>query len=352
VLPALLLSAVVLAAAPPLAPYGEPEVLFRLPAEITESSGVASSSTSDQWVFTHQDSGDDGQFYAVDRRGRLLATYRLGVDARDWEDMARGPDEQGRSSLWLGDIGDNSATRERGLLVHRVPEPAVDPARPGRTVDTPDPVSFRLVYEDGPRDAEALLVHPRTGRLHVLTKDPAGPSRIYAAPPTLDPDAPNALRHVGEVARPGGRGGLQVTAADIAPDASRVALRTYGQLFEWPLEGDDVAAALRGRPTVTPLPRTMQGEGLAYTRDGSGVLLTTEGPDAPVHRLPRTTAAAPENQPPGAQPPGASAGSGAGRTADPNSDPPYLLIGAAGLVSGAAAAGLLTRRRSRARAGR
>lgn len=344
-----MLPALLLLGASLLAPYGDPVVLLRLPPEITESSGVASSSTSEDWLFTHQDSGDEGQFYAVGRDGALLATYRLGVQARDWEDMARGPDEQGRSSLWLGDIGDNSASRDQGLLVHRVPEPAVDPSTPGRTVDLPDPVSFRLVYADGPHDAEALLVHPRTGRLHVITKEVGRPAGIYAAPQALDAGGPNALRRVGEVRRPGASGGgLVVTSADIAPDGSRVALRTYGQLFEWPLEGDDLAAAMSGRPTVTPLPATMQGEGLAYTRDGSAVLTTSEGVGAPVHRLPRTV----EPDGPAALPDAPAAAPNAERGDGSAGAPPYVVVGVGGLLAGAAAAWLLSRRRRRPFPGR
>ena len=67
----------------------------------------------------------------------------------------------------IGDIGDNNAVRENGLLVHRVLEPQpTDQAE----VTTEPPTSFRLRYPDGPGDAETLLVHPRTGRLYVVTK--------------------------------------------------------------------------------------------------------------------------------------------------------------------------------------
>jgi hypothetical protein len=286
------LVAVAVLATAPLAP------LTTLPAPITESSGVASSSLSDDWFFTHEDSGSPAQFSAVSTDGRLLATYLLPeVDARDWEDMARGPDEDGRSSLFLGDIGDNNARRDLGLLVHRVPEPRPDPARAGAEVTTEPPVSYRLRYDDGPRDAETLLVHPRTGRLYVVNKPLGGSAGLYAAPEALDPDGPNALTRVAEVngvrstGTPGGPGigGIAqqlVTGGDIAPDGTRVALRTYTDLYEWPVDGDDVAGALAGEPVVTPLPPTFQGEAVAYTRDGGALLLTSEGRSAPVHRVP------------------------------------------------------------------
>jgi hypothetical protein len=273
-------------------------LLTTLPVEITESSGMATSSVSDAWFFTHEDSGAPAQFSAVSTDGRLLATYALpGVQARDWEDMARGPDAQGRSSLWLGDIGDNRGQRELGLLVHRVPEPEVDQARTGVDVTTDAPVSFRLRYDDGPGDAETLLVHPRTGRLYLVNKPLGGSAGLYAAPEVLDPDGPNRLVRVADVdgvratGTPGGPGigdlaQLVVTGGDIAPDGSRVALRTYTDLYEWPLDGDDVGAALQGEPAVTALPRALQGEAVAYTRDSSALLLTGEGESAPVHSVP------------------------------------------------------------------
>jgi hypothetical protein len=289
-----------------------------LPAEIQESSGVASSSLSDEWLFTHEDSGAPAQFHAVALDGRLLATYLLpGVQARDWEDMARGPDEQGRSSLWLGDIGDNNAQRELGLLVHRVSEPEPDQDGTGGQVTTEPPVSYRLRYDDGPGDAETLLVHPRTGRLYVVNKPLGGRAGLYAAPEVLDPGGPNALVRVADVngvratGTPGGPGiggvaQLLVTGGDISPDGARVALRTYTDLYEWPVDGDDVATAVQGDPVVTPLPPTFQGEAVAYTRDGGSLLVTSEGESAPVHRV--AAGDLPSGEPPAAGVVGPAAG--------------------------------------------
>ena len=276
--------------------YGDPVVAFTLiDPRIDESSGLVSSSLADGVIFTHNDSGDSARFFAVDAQGRTLTTYDLpGVQARDWEDIARGPDERGRSSLWLGDIGDNNARRDNGILVNRVAEPV-----PTQTthVTTEPPTSFRLRYPDGPGDAEALVVHPRTGRLYVITKPLAGPAKVYAAPVRLDPQGPNLLELVGEVAvrRTGTGGGpgigglaqLLVTGADISPDGTRLAIRTYTDVYEYAVADGDVAAALRSEPDVSPLPATRQGEGLAYSRDGRSLLTTTEGRNSPVYRLSR-----------------------------------------------------------------
>ena len=288
------------------AAYVEGVVLFTFAdSRITESSGVVASSLSDDWFFTHNDSGDDARFFVVNRRGVTLATHTLpGVDSNDWEDIARGPDESGRSSLWLGDIGDNAMMRPE-IAVYRVPEPAVDPARRGVELRTPAPARFILRYEDAAHDAETLLVHPTTGRLYIVTKTYVGQASLYAAPERLVTTGPNTLTRVADLVftttgTPGGAqfgpgANLATTGGDIAPRGDRLVIRTYTDAYEWQLDGTDVGAALQPtRPrTRTALPATAQGEAITYTRDGRSLLVTTEGRNAPAHLLRGEVAAAP-----------------------------------------------------------
>jgi hypothetical protein len=243
---------------------------------IGESSGLVTSSQSDDVLYTHNDSGDVARFFAIDRSCRTLATVLLtGVQARDWEDISRGPGP----TLWLADIGDNSATRDRGILVHRVPEPA--PSVRG-TVRL-RPTSYRLTYPDGPHDAEALVVDPSTGQLLIVTKGFGG-GEVYAAGP-LRAGVPNVLRRVGRVPV------LEVTGGDVSPDGSRLVLRNYVAAYEWDVHGNDLVAALKRDPARIPLPGAPQGEGISYTRDGQGLVVSSEGSGAPVQELRRTPAA-------------------------------------------------------------
>ena len=254
-----------------------------LDQRISESSGIVASAAYDDVLYTHNDSGDTARFFAITPTCRTRATYVLpGVQARDWEDISRGPGD----TLWLGDIGDNSAIRTLGILVHRVKEPAL-----GGGVVRLASTAYRLRYPDGPHDAEALLVHPRTGQLLVVTKGFGG-GQVFAAPLPLSASAPNVLRAVGRVPVP------EVTGGDISPDGSRVVLRNYTAAYEWDVHGDDVAAALRGEPTRIPLPRSPQGEGITYTRDGRSLIVSSEGVGSPLQELRRTaTAATPAAQP-------------------------------------------------------
>lgn len=314
-----------------------------------EVSGLA---VGERGLYVHEDSGNGPRFARVDRDGEVLQRYALPVDDVDWEDMAAAPDADGEPSLWFADVGDNRAERDE-VQVHRVSEDA--PEGPVTT--------YRLVYEDGPRDAEALLVLPGGEQVAVVSKD-LGAAGVYLA--DLG-DERGVLRRVTEVRlRPTGtRGGpagafgqLLVTGGAVSPDGRTLALRTYTDLYEWPLAGDLVATFAQ-QPLRTPLPATEQGEAVGYDEDGTGVLVASEGSDAPLHRLARTglrptSAAGPAPTRPGA--PAASPGSSSPGAEQPASR--AVPVGLAGLLAVAllltpvlALARALLRRRARRRRG-
>jgi len=277
------------------APYEAGTLVCRFQdVRIAESSGLASSSLADDFFFTHNDSGDNPRVYAVSRAGVTLAMFRVtGAAQVDWEDMARAPGPDGRATLWLADIGDNERKRKQ-VTVYAVPEPPVDASRSGAITEVGPAVRYDLEYPDGPRDAEALLAHPRTGQLFIISKS-LRVSGVYAAPTPLRTDAPNRLRKIGEVAfgsLPSSSRSLEnlvlrrlATGGAISPDGARLVARTYVDAYEWQIDGDDVAGCFARKPVLIPLPRTAQGEAITYTRDGRSLLVSSEGKQAPVHEL-------------------------------------------------------------------
>jgi hypothetical protein len=252
---------------------------------IDESSGVSASSRTDDYFFTHNDSGDSARFFAVDRSGATLALFELDDgDADDWEDMARGLNE-GRPVLFFGDIGDNFRRRQ-SVVVYEVLEPRPKDGNASLRVLR----RHELRYEDGPHDAEALLIHPRDSRIFVVTKERDGVAGIYLADEGV-------LRRQGDVrldalVRRPGTYARAVTSGEIRGDGRKVVLRTPFEAFEWTID-NDVAPAFAGEPLRIPLPSTEQGEAIAYTRYGGSLLLTTEGRNAPVHTVEGTELASP-----------------------------------------------------------
>lgn len=228
---------------------------------IREASGISRSTYARPVVFLHNDSGDKPRFFAVGRDGATKAVFRVrNVRARDWEDMAAGPDH----TLWLGDIGDNAERRD-SISVVRVREPLTLRSRAVRGT------RFRFRYANGPHNAEALLVMPRTGRLYVVTKaSPHG--GIFRAPKRLSTRRTNVLHRVARAPR-------LVTGGDVAPGGDRIVLRTHNNAYFYRRIG--------GRATKVLLPYERQGEAIGFTRRGNAVDITGEGLEQPIWQVAR-----------------------------------------------------------------
>jgi hypothetical protein len=158
--------------------YGAARTIAHLQdANVTESSGVVASRVNPGVYWTHNDSGDGPMLYAFDRNGRSYGRWRVRrARAVDWEDIAIGPGpKRGRPYLYVGDIGDNARNR-REVVVYRIEELRTSSCKSG--CSTGAATTSRLRYPNGPNNAEALLVHPATGDLYIVSKAPSADPRI------------------------------------------------------------------------------------------------------------------------------------------------------------------------------
>ena len=227
--------------------------------EVVESSGLVVLSGAGRdggLVVTTNDSGDPGRVFAVDpATGATVGVTSWETEPEDVEALA----PAGAGHVWVADIGDNRHARA-SVSVLRVPVGAGD-----RVVV---PEAYDLVYPDGARDAEALVSHPVTGRLFVITKGVFA-GTVYAAPQQLRADRPNLLTEVGWA--PG-----IVTDATFLPGGGGVVMRTYASahLSAYP--------SWQGVESWT-LPDQDQGEGIALA--GDELLVSTEGARSQVLRV-------------------------------------------------------------------
>jgi len=256
---------------------------------IVESSGLALSRRHPGVVWTHNDSGDQARLFAVGSDGRTRAVLTLaGVEARDWEAVAAGRDGRGRPALFAGDIGDNNGVWPE-VAVYRVTEPAVL-----RDATVPA-VRYRLRYADGPHDAEALLIDPRSNRLYVATKAQVG-GGLYQAPSHLDPHGINVLHRITRVPP-------VVTDGAFLPSGRGFVLRDYQQAHVYTGPGRRVGSF--------DLPLQFQGESLTVSSDGRSLLVGSEGPGSELWRVPLPASILPRvtpttRAPAGAAPPAAT----------------------------------------------
>ncbi|HYE14975.1 MAG TPA: hypothetical protein VD968_11085 [Pyrinomonadaceae bacterium] len=261
-------------------------------ASVRESSGVAASRRNPGLYWTHNDSGDGPLIYAFDGDGRKRGVWRVeGASSRDWEDIACGPGPaRGAHYLYVGDIGDNKRARDF-VTVYRLREPAVaapDAASTRKSPRATEPAeAIRLKYPDGPRDAEALMVHPKSGDIYIVTKGSVAEVYKLGAAEAA-PGEVRTLARVGEFSSGGLFGGL-ITGGDISPDGRRVALCDYVSGYELRLpdaKADKFDAVWRQEPAPVNLGPREQGEALCYTLDGSSLVATSEGSPASIILVP------------------------------------------------------------------
>jgi hypothetical protein len=215
-----------------------------------------------------------------------VATYVLpGALALDWEDIAIGSAPGSpRPHLYIGDIGDNPGARREGIVIHRAPEPVVQNTGQGpkeRTLSGLE--SFRLLYPDGPHDAETLLVDPKTGELVIVTKSFFTAPRIYFAAAL---HAPVTTLSGGERLdlKAAGISGLYATAGDVSSDGRWVLVRGYGSAYLWQRDpARPLHEAFAGRACRVPLVDEPQGESIAFAADGSGYFTLSEDLDQPLY---------------------------------------------------------------------
>ncbi|HYH87570.1 MAG TPA: hypothetical protein VEX60_19095 [Pyrinomonadaceae bacterium] len=253
---------------------------------VKESSGIAASRTSPGVFWTHNDSGDGSFVYAFDREGRSRGVWRVeGARAHDWEDIACGPGPvRGVSYIYIGDIGDNGGKRE-GIVVYRFAEPSIeavaDDAKRKTPLATVNAEALHLKYPDGSHNAEALMVHPVSGDIYVVTKGAreAGVYKMSASAAEV-----GTLTRVATIRGPGFFGVL-ITGGDISPDGRRIALCDYATGYELRLPdgaGQNFDDIWKQTPLVVSLGARMQGEAVCYRPDGAALLATSEGLPTPL----------------------------------------------------------------------
>ncbi|GAB1406988.1 hypothetical protein MASR1M8_09070 [Thermomonas brevis] len=260
--------------------------------ELTEISGLAASRVHDDVLWAINDGGNPARLYALSRRGGVLARYEVeGAKNVDWEDMA-GFEQDGRHYLLVADTGDNGG-RRKDFVLYVFEEPA--------TLDggTLAPAwTLRARWPDGPRDCEAVAVDAAAGQVLLVSKK-RNPPDLFSLP------LADAGERVGEARRVGRLAGVpdapedmqrndpklaklfpQVTAADLSPDRSTLAVLTYGSVLFYRRDGaESWADAVARPPEAHDVPLIPQAEALAWSSGGGGLYATGEFNPAPIFYL-------------------------------------------------------------------
>lgn len=259
---------------------------------VVEVSGMAASVRTPGLYYVVGDEPGTSEVVAVRADGTPVTRIEVaGMDPENAEALAVGPcgddpDDPDASCFYVGDIGDHVGRDH--VTVYRVREPdlAAEPASVEADAD-----ALEFSYEDGPTDAEALIVDA-DGRPLVVSKasfdrdtGETGSTRLYRGPADG-----GEFALVAEIELPEPEDGLLaamvgnvVTDASADLAAGRVLLRTYDEILEYrapdPGNGNADAdpAAFPGWPVRrVPPGNVLQAETVTYTVDGCGYFTSSE----------------------------------------------------------------------------
>ncbi|NVJ85795.1 MAG: hypothetical protein HWE15_05785 [Algoriphagus sp.] len=232
---------------------------------LEEVSGLAFSRIHPNLIYMHTDSGGEAAVYLLDSLGNELGKLELeGVENRDWEDIAVGPGPDGKSYVYVGEIGDNAAVH-REIGVYRFPEPE-------KIQSASISVELaRLEYPKGARDAETLMVDPWDGTLYILSKrDSKNSLYSFKASAFDSPDVTELDSHFNLPF-------TMSTAGDISADGTQILIKNYESIFYWDRKaGESLLDALQKDPIELPYTPEPQGEAIGFSPRGNSFYTISE----------------------------------------------------------------------------
>jgi hypothetical protein len=245
-----------------------------------ELSGLARSDAHPGIFWAHNDSGNGPHVFALRADGSVHVpsfheggpatwpgTQVLDADNVDWEDIAIAG-----GVLYIAEMGNNfNARRDLGIYVVNEPDPDTGALRALRFLPVRYPEQSTYPAARWEFDCEALFVDGDA--LYLLTKhrhtgQPRGfrpGSHLYRTRGAAS-DRENVLERVSTHPDL-----LAVTAADLSPDGSKLAVLTYEKvwLFERPAGGGDDWFAGRARTAPMPVPESLPAEAIAWIDDAT-----------------------------------------------------------------------------------
>jgi hypothetical protein len=209
----------------------------------------------------------------------------------DWEDLDSF-DLDGKHYLMVADTGDNGGIRKvLSLLVFE------EPAHP-RDGDAMSPAwTIRFHWPDGARDCEAAAVDPAKGEVLLISKKRV-PPELFSVPLRRSSKEVVArlLGTLPGIAQPNeadlrrnpvyGRYRSQISGADLSPNGRVLAVLNYRAVYLFVRKSGDAWSSVLQRPPATlNFPWLPQAEAIAFSLDGSQLMIGGEQRPSPLLRF-------------------------------------------------------------------
>jgi hypothetical protein len=236
----------------------EPKVVYKLPSELEEVSGI-------EWVnnslWTIEDSGNENKLYRLDANGAIAHTISI-TDATnvDWEDLAS--DQEG--NIYIGDFGNNDNLRQ-DLCIYKIGKESLANSETTVVAKTsfsyPEQTAFPPVATERFYDVEALIVYQN--HFYLFTKNRStnsdGSVSLYKIPNQPGTQPATLL---GKFTSCPDFNTCAITAAAISPDQQKVAILSHDKV--WVFEDFTNDKFYEGKKTRMSLNHYSQKEGMTF----------------------------------------------------------------------------------------
>ncbi|MCC8408858.1 DUF4131 domain-containing protein [Mucilaginibacter sp. UR6-1] len=254
--------------------------------EADEISGITASTINKDVYYAHNDSGDTSRIFAITTEGKILSTiyynwqHTTQPGGHDCEDISTGPGPiKGADYIYIADIGDNFSARPFVTIYRLRDRPSFIIQKETHT----KAVAINLIYPDGAKDAEAMMIDPVDELMYIVTKRYDSVS-VYTAPLKYKPNDTLKLTKRCKLFFAGLKPLKWITAADISKDGKQVLVKNYQKVFYWKRQpGEAIWQTLQRKPLELPYQQEKLGEAIAFTPGGSGYFTTSEGAYAPIY---------------------------------------------------------------------
>lgn len=255
--------------------------------KIHESSGISVCTTIKDAIWTHNDSGNAAEVYLLSTTGDLLLTVKLKESSNvDWESMCRA-NFNGKPFLIIGDVGDNRS-RRKSCQLYILPEPT----SADKDEITIEPAKIDFVYEDGPKNCEAISFDSTSDKLWLIEKRYVDDKRkdhpgIYSLPIQFTPKKKIVRAKQLVAKRIGDFPVRNVTGMAFSPSGSSLIIRNYlnAHLYHRSGERSWIDTIKSVRPKKVALPIQLQGEAICFTPNGESVIVTSESTRQPIWKV-------------------------------------------------------------------
>ncbi|MBD0777117.1 hypothetical protein HPE56_04855 [Maribacter sp. ANRC-HE7] len=250
--------------------YSQLTYVAKLPKKLKENSGMVTLNDSLVWLV--EDHGNKNLIYQVDLQGNLLRELKVdNAHNEDWEDLTKDLNQ----NVFIGDFGNNDNKR-KDLTIYKIPNPEIAKGKKIKAekikFSYPNQKEFPPSKVEMNFDAEAFFHY--NDAFYIISKNRTKPftgiASIYKVP--AKPGTYKAAS-VGEFFTCKQEGECRVTAADISPDGSTIALLGYGKL--WLFSAFELDDFSKGKMKTIDLGISTQLESISFL-DNETLLLSDE----------------------------------------------------------------------------